>query len=210
MKAFRGVEQINPVGPMQLEARFRGDRRIWRVDLAQWIEAVPVLEPLRDPSVFAGVRLLDDGFTLEWVPDELDMGGDQLWRLAGEQAGELMPTAEFRAWRRRHDLSLTGAAELLGISRRLVAYYDSGERAVPKTIQLACEGWEARQAKRAARPLPASVSRPAWPASAAGSPAARRWCWAGRWRRPTGRGRRAGRSQGASGLPSMDGVRAGA
>jgi hypothetical protein len=150
MKAFRGIEHIDTVGSTQLEVRFRGDRRVWRVDLAETIEIVPMLGPLRDPGIFASVRVIDDGFTLEWVPDELDMGGDQLWRLAGEQAGELMPTAEFRAWRRRHELSLTEAANLLGISRRLVAYYDSGERAVPKTIQLACEGWEARRAKRAA------------------------------------------------------------
>lgn len=109
-----------------------------------------MLAPLRDPAVFAGVRLIDDGFTLEWVRDEIDLGGDQLWRMAGEQAGELMSTAAFRHWRQRHGLSLTQAAEILGLSRRLVAYYDSGERAVPKTIQLACEGWEARQAKRAA------------------------------------------------------------
>lgn len=150
IKAFRGVDEVRVTGPMQVEARFRGDRRLWPVDLSGWIGRVPMLAPLRDPAVFARVRVIDDGFTLEWASDEIDMGGDQLWRLAGEQAGELMPTAAFRNWRQRHGLSLTTAAELLGLSRRLVAYYDSGERAVPKTVQLACEGWEARQAKKAA------------------------------------------------------------
>ena len=150
MRPFRGVERIERSGPAQLEVVFKGNRRIWEVDLADWIEAVPMLAPLRDSDTFASVRLLDDGFTIEWIPDEIDLGGDQLWRMAGEQAGELMPTAAFRGWRRRHGLSLSEAAEILGLSRRLVAYYDSGERAVPKTIGLACEGWEARQAKRAA------------------------------------------------------------
>jgi hypothetical protein len=150
MKEFRGVEAVRATGPLRLEARFKGDRRAYAVDLTGWVEGVPMLGPLRDPAIFAQVRLLDDGHTLEWLPDELDMGGDQLWRLAGEQAGEIMATAAFRAWRRRHRLSLAGAAAALGISRRLVAYYDSGERAVPKPIMLACEGWDARRARDAA------------------------------------------------------------
>jgi predicted transcriptional regulator len=43
-------------------------------------------------------------------------------------------------------LSLNKAAEALGISRRMVAYYSNGEKAVPKAILLACRGWEAIQA----------------------------------------------------------------
>ena len=42
-------------------------------------------------------------------------------------------------------LSLTDAAEALGLSRRQVADYASGEHDVPRTVLLACKGWEAEQ-----------------------------------------------------------------
>ena len=38
--------------------------------------------------------------------------------------------------------SFTRAAEALGLSRRMVAYYSNGEKPVPKTVLLACRGWE--------------------------------------------------------------------
>jgi predicted transcriptional regulator len=40
----------------------------------------------------------------------------------------------------RHGLSLSNAAEALGLSRRQVADYASGERPVPRTVLLACKG----------------------------------------------------------------------
>jgi predicted transcriptional regulator len=54
-------------------------------------------------------------------------------------------TTEFIRWRWKHGLSLTDAAEALGLSRRHVAYYASGEHEVPRTVLLACKGWEAEQ-----------------------------------------------------------------
>jgi transcriptional regulator with XRE-family HTH domain len=52
-------------------------------------------------------------------------------------------TRAFREWRTRHGLSLTAAAEALAMSRRMVAYYCSGDKPVPSNILLACKGWEA-------------------------------------------------------------------
>lgn len=71
-------------------------------------------------------------------------------------ASEMSPSARsaaFRAWRRRHKLSLTRAAEAIGMSRRMVAYYEKGEKPVPQSVLLACQGWEA------ARPQGASFGR---------------------------------------------------
>ncbi|MFT3804719.1 MAG: helix-turn-helix transcriptional regulator [Burkholderiaceae bacterium] len=48
----------------------------------------------------------------------------------------------FLEWRLRHALSLSKAADALGVSRRMIAYYSSGEKKVPKAILLACRGWE--------------------------------------------------------------------
>jgi hypothetical protein len=59
----------------------------------------------------------------------------------------IMPEAPYHScsvtW--RNGLSLTNAAEALGRSRRQVAYYASGEHEVPRTVLLACKGWEAEQ-----------------------------------------------------------------
>lgn len=142
MKPYKGLEWVRPADGLKLEVCFK-DGWTTIVDLEPWIDGVAMLQPLRDPAVFAEVRVLDHGHTLEWVPDEIDIGGDQLWRYAGYQTGELMRTEDFRAWRRKHGLSLTAAAEVLGLSRRQIAYYDSGARAVPKTVMLACRGFEA-------------------------------------------------------------------
>lgn len=53
-----------------------------------------------------------------------------------------MPAAAFRAWMARPALTLRRAAQALGLSRRTVAYYLSGEQPVPKTVMLATEGYD--------------------------------------------------------------------
>jgi transcriptional regulator with XRE-family HTH domain len=77
------------------------------------------------------------------------MGTDRLWEMTLEQNGRL-DALEFIRWRWRHELSLSDAAEALGLSRRQVAYYASGERPVPRTVLLACTGWEAERQAAAA------------------------------------------------------------
>ncbi|MEG0187024.1 MAG: hypothetical protein RR704_26600, partial [Stenotrophomonas sp.] len=52
------------------------------------------------------------------------------------------------AWMHHHALSLDTAAEALGISRRMLAYYRSGERPIPRTVGLAMLGWEAQESGR--------------------------------------------------------------
>ena len=60
-------------------------------------------------------------------------------RVAAFQNGHA-DAAEFIRWRWKHGLSLTAAAEALGLSRRTVAYYVSGEQQVPRTVLLALKG----------------------------------------------------------------------
>ena len=57
-----------------------------------------------------------------------------------------MTADEFNAWRDRLYLSQKSTAEALGISVRQVAYYANGEKTIPRTITLACEGLELRRA----------------------------------------------------------------
>ncbi|MBL0403763.1 helix-turn-helix transcriptional regulator [Microvirga aerilata] len=46
--------------------------------------------------------------------------------------------AQFQKWRKLHDLTQSQAAELLGLSRRSIATYES-TGPVPRTVALACE-----------------------------------------------------------------------
>jgi uncharacterized protein YbdZ (MbtH family) len=98
---------------------------------------------LRDAAVFSRVQVGEGGHSVVW-PGDLDMGAARLWELTLEQNGRA-DAAEFIRWRWRHGLSLSAAAAALGISRRQVAYYASGEEAVPRPVLLACKGWEVEQ-----------------------------------------------------------------
>jgi transcriptional regulator with XRE-family HTH domain len=49
-------------------------------------------------------------------------------------------TAEaFRQWRQQKSYTLDDAAAALGISRRMIAYYDHGDRPVPRVVALATQ-----------------------------------------------------------------------
>lgn len=115
------------------------------VDLASVIAARKALEPLADPAEFARAQLSGDGWSVEW-PSGIDFGAPQLRRWADEQAGKAMPPAAFRTWMERHRFTLDLAADALGLSRRTVAYYLSGEQPVPRTVMLATIGYERSQA----------------------------------------------------------------
>lgn len=114
------------------------------IDFAPLAKAHPKLAPLLDPDDFPVAS--DDGWSIEWQRSGIDLGAAQLRRWADEQAGEAMPAAAFRGWMQGHGFTLDRAAEALGLSRRTVAYYLSGEQPVPKTVMLATEGYDKRQA----------------------------------------------------------------
>jgi hypothetical protein len=122
------------------------DGRCADTDLAPIIAARKVLAPLADPALFHRIRVAEDGWSVEWPASGIDLGAAQLRRWADEQAGEAMPAAAFRDWMEGHGLTLDRAAEALGRSRRTIAYYLSGEQPVPKTVMLATEGYDKRQA----------------------------------------------------------------
>ena len=49
----------------------------------------------------------------------------------------------FRDWRERKAYTLDAAAQALGLSRRMVAYYEQGEKPIPKVVVLATRALEA-------------------------------------------------------------------
>jgi transcriptional regulator with XRE-family HTH domain len=71
------------------------------------------------------------------------MSADTLLRLGQEQTGITMSAAGFRQWRERSSFTLDAAAAALGISRRMVAYYEKGEKPIPGVVALATKALEA-------------------------------------------------------------------
>ncbi|MGE3142645.1 MAG: DUF2442 domain-containing protein [Hyphomonadaceae bacterium] len=136
------IESVAVIGAQALEIGW-DDGRVMRVDFAALARARDVLAPLRDAEEFARVRVSEDGWSLEW-PCGVDFGAAQLGRWAEEQAGEIMAPAAFRAWMETHGLTQEAAAHALGLSRRMIGYYLSGEKPIPKTVLLATEGWAKR------------------------------------------------------------------
>lgn len=95
----------------------------------------------RSPELFRQVRVGEYGTDVVWN-DEIDISADTLWRLAQEQAGVTMSPAAFKHWRERKAYTLDSAAQALGISRRMVAYYERGEKAIPRVVALAVRALE--------------------------------------------------------------------
>lgn len=137
------IRKIETLGASVLVVTW-DDGRCATVDLGPVIAAHPALAPLTAPEAFPVAA--DDGWSVEWPDCGIDFGSAQLRRWADEQEGEAMPAADFRAWMERHGLTRDGAAEALGLSRRTIGYYLSGEQPVPKTVMLATEGYDGRQA----------------------------------------------------------------
>lgn len=119
-----------------------------RVDLSGLIAELAGLAALDDAETFAAVAVGEDGWSLIW-PNGAEIGTDTLWRMAREQAGEATPIHEFADWRSRNRLSLADAALALGITRRMVAYYEAGRYLIPRMVGLACKGWEAEHRRQA-------------------------------------------------------------
>lgn len=112
------------------------------VDVSGLIGTFRVYAPLRENgALFRRVRVGDYGTDVVWS-DAIDMAADTLWRLAQEQSGETLTAEAFRAWRERKAYTLDGAAKALGLSRRMVAYYEQGEKPIPRTVALATRALE--------------------------------------------------------------------
>lgn len=115
------------------------------VDVSGLIRSFRFYAPLRENrKLFRQVQLGEYGTDIVW-PGGLDMSNDTLWRLAQEQSGATMTADAFRDWRKRHAYTLDAAANALGLSRRMVAYYEQGERPIPRVVALATRALEAAE-----------------------------------------------------------------
>jgi hypothetical protein len=110
------------------------------VDLRPIIHSYKVYRPLRDEALFLAGKLADDGETIDWGREDLEMSADMVLSLAEEA----MRPHDFSAFLLRNKLTQEAAAALLGRSRRQIANYTSAGP-VPRIVALACYGYEARK-----------------------------------------------------------------
>ncbi|HUK11169.1 MAG TPA: DUF2442 domain-containing protein [Stellaceae bacterium] len=140
------LPRIVAVVPGRKRTRLRvqwdnGDQSL--IDVSSVIGNFRVYAPLRhSPVLFRQVRVGEHGTDIIW-PKGIDMAADTLWRLAQEQAGATMTAAAFKHWRERKAYTLTEAARALGTSRRMIAYYEEGERPIPRVVALATRALDA-------------------------------------------------------------------
>lgn len=111
------------------------------VDLTDWIKSTTAFRPLRNHRLFSAVKLGAFGRTVEFGDGKIDIAADNLRNLAVEQAGGV-GHERIWDWMHRNSLTIDQAAEVLGISRRMLIYYRNGEKVIPRHIWLACVGWE--------------------------------------------------------------------
>lgn len=117
------------------------DCRTATVDMNVLVKRYAIFAPLADATEFSTVTVADWGWSLEWNCGAT-LDADRLFELSLEQAG-LVENVKFRQWQDKNGLSLTAAAEAIGLTRRTVSQYRTGIRPVSRTVALACKGWEA-------------------------------------------------------------------
>ncbi|MDR1990776.1 MAG: helix-turn-helix domain-containing protein [Acidobacteriaceae bacterium] len=107
------------------------------VDLREHLARYAIFASLRnDTGAFRNVSLGEGGWNAHWT-DDMEVSSDTLWRLALEQG-----SAWLRRWRDTHQMTQAEAASALGVSPRMWRYYEAGQHLLPKTVRLACAGFD--------------------------------------------------------------------
>ena len=141
-----GIEVLNS---FRMRLDFVGGE-VYTLDFQPLLDESPGLARLRDPVAFAGATLVDgEGWTVEWPALDIQIGADTLWLDAQAQNAPDENTRIFAQWRARHGLSLSQAAQALGMTSRTISAYGTGARPVPRYIALSCKCWEAEHRRTA-------------------------------------------------------------
>ena len=138
------LTEVEVTAPLTLRLAY-ADGKAFEVNLQLWIASTKALQSLKKSDLFATAKRGVGGRTVDWTDGasvEFDLGADNLRNLAIEQAGGI---GHERIWTWLHETGLTleQAALALGISRRMLIYYRDGEKPIPRSVWLACLGWEA-------------------------------------------------------------------
>ena len=148
------LQSVSVGTAMELVATYTGGNTI-RVDLTDVARQLEAFAPLESRREFRRAAVIDFGWAVEW-PCGASLDSDRLLEMSLEQGGQAA-NVDFRRWQDRHRLSLTDAATAIGLTRRTVSQYRTGARPVPRTVTLACKGWELEQ-RRPKRGRPGKTS----------------------------------------------------
>lgn len=154
VKNANRLQSVSVGTGMVLEATYTGGNTI-RVDLTDVARRLEAFAPLESRREFRRAAVVDFGWAVEW-PCGASLDSDRLLEMSLEQSGQAA-NVDFRRWQDRHRLSLTDAATAIGLTRRTVSQYRTGARPVPRTVTLACKGWELEQ-RRPKRGRPGKTS----------------------------------------------------
>jgi hypothetical protein len=135
---IRSIMSAKAQAPAMLVLKWSDGTRA-NIDLSALTQAKG-FRALRKANAFKRVRVGEWGQSIEW-DSGAELGAETLWLETLSATGHA-DARTFLEWRLRHGLSLSGTAEALNLSRRMVAYYSNGEKPVPKPVLLACKGWE--------------------------------------------------------------------
>jgi hypothetical protein len=154
------VTKVHAAGERRLRVRFAGERRDHELDLTGLIARSKHFAPLMDDGeIFAQAAILDGGLGVAWPVKtqwgQLDLSATTLRRIAEEQ--QPMTGADFATWRRTLGLSLTEAANLLGLGRRTVMSYLKKDE-LPAVVAIACRALARDRSLVAAHYVPARKS----------------------------------------------------
>ncbi len=138
------LKHVQALPDYRLALTFINDQQLI-LDMSQDLYAWPGLHLLQDPDAFASAQLGDDGWTVEWPEPDIQIGADTLYLDAQAQAATDENTRIFIGWRARTGLPLSQAAQALGVSTRSITRYSNAREATPRTLALACLGWDALQ-----------------------------------------------------------------
>ncbi|MDD5753746.1 MAG: DUF2442 domain-containing protein, partial [Methylococcales bacterium] len=105
---------------------------IYTVSMAEELEKTARLGLLKDPDVFKKATIIEgEGWTVEWSDLDIQFCADILWLDAQAQNTTDENTKIFATWRARNGLSLSQAANALGMTPRTMSAYGNGKRPVP-------------------------------------------------------------------------------
>jgi DNA-binding XRE family transcriptional regulator len=142
MKRAR-LKSVKALANFKLHLCFVNDAN-FTVNFRSILEESKGLQPLTNAAVFATAQIIPgEGWEVVWPKVDIQIGADTLWLDAQAQCAPDENTRIFAQWRARHGLSLTQAAQALGVTPRTISAYGSGNRPVPRYMALACKGWEA-------------------------------------------------------------------
>ncbi len=141
---FPKLTEVAALAPYRLRTAW-STGEVLEVDVEARLRKHAACAAILDPALFTRVHIGEWGNSVEWL--DAEFGADNVYAWAKEQAGEVSHEM-FGDWMRNNGFSLSTAAEALGISRRMVSYYRTAHKAIPRAIWLACLGWEATRPKQ--------------------------------------------------------------